>query len=371
MNIDFHYGVIYLVARHAGMAPADAQVVAHACQYVDDATTPGVLKFAEGECFERFASAHKLFDWHNTENSINRLVWVPFHFLPGNQGATIEERSICRKNSDIAKAMVRHALAHPDADNALHRLGVTLHVYVDTWAHQGFSGLESDCNKVTALEGDDYDQATWLRTLGYQLGIRPHWLRQIAQFLGFVGDNLAADVVNEISRLGHGAALHFPDMPYADWRYTNARGEAIHRVNLPDYMEAAERACQVVRAFIARSEEFEVQAGLAPDFAADLQTLLGTNKDHDADRRFNTFCARVAQGALRAVKEPLPPYIAKGAGSWKHQATGISDDDDGTAQPAWSAAFEDSHYRKFHDAIKEHRFVVTQEILPDNGLRLV
>jgi len=36
----------------------------------------------------------------------------------------------------------------------------------------------------------------------------------------------------------------------------------------------------------------------------------------------------------------------------------------------WSEAFEQSDYRKFHDAIKEHRFVVTQIILPKHGVRL-
>ncbi len=80
MNIDFHYGVVYIVARVGGMTPDQALTVAHACQYVDDATTPGILRFQGGETFERFATAHKTFDYANTENDQNRLVWAPFHF---------------------------------------------------------------------------------------------------------------------------------------------------------------------------------------------------------------------------------------------------------------------------------------------------
>lgn len=38
MNTDFHYGVIYVMSRLAGMCLKDAQTVAHSCQYVDDAT---------------------------------------------------------------------------------------------------------------------------------------------------------------------------------------------------------------------------------------------------------------------------------------------------------------------------------------------
>ncbi|MBC7858604.1 MAG: hypothetical protein H7Z39_07435 [Burkholderiaceae bacterium] len=60
MNIDFHYGVTYVVARLAGMNPTDAQIVAHASQYVDNATTSGILKFSGGETYERFASASQI-----------------------------------------------------------------------------------------------------------------------------------------------------------------------------------------------------------------------------------------------------------------------------------------------------------------------
>ena len=75
MNIDFHYGVVYIAARIGGMAAGEAITVAHACQYVDDATTSGILRFSGGETFERFATAHKLFDYTNAENDQNRLVW--------------------------------------------------------------------------------------------------------------------------------------------------------------------------------------------------------------------------------------------------------------------------------------------------------
>lgn len=57
MNIDFHYGVVYATARLGGLLSADALTVAHACQYVDDSTTLGLLDFVDGEMFERFPTA--------------------------------------------------------------------------------------------------------------------------------------------------------------------------------------------------------------------------------------------------------------------------------------------------------------------------
>jgi hypothetical protein len=132
MNIDFHYGVVYVAARIGGMTPSNALTVAHACQYVDDATTSGILRFKGGETFERFATAYKLFDYSNTENDLNRLVWTPFHFLPAAKGETLQEKAVCRPDSEVAREVVRRAIGQRDTETGLHRLGVTFHTYVDT-----------------------------------------------------------------------------------------------------------------------------------------------------------------------------------------------------------------------------------------------
>ncbi|MGH8780882.1 DUF6765 family protein [Paraburkholderia sp.] len=357
MNIDFHYGVVYAIARLGGMDVDEAQTVAHACQYVDDATTEGLLRFAGGETFERIASAHEMIDYRNEDDDENRRIWVPFHFLPGAQGDTLDKRAVCRPNSDVAKLMVRHALGAHDAYNALHRLGVTLHVYVDTWAHQGFSGIESDYNRITHLEGDDYDHHTWRGKLN----------RMLVKF----GLDVASVSIDLVSGQGHGAALHFPDMPWVKWRYQcRATHDFVERDNLPAYIEAADMTCKVVQAFKARTQEFETQPGLSADVKTALRTLLGESRSHNPDERLERVSSAIAAGEIPGLMEALPAYIPKGPDSWKHLATGITVKDDGNVAPVWSQHFEDSDYRKFHDATKEHRFVVIQQILPTFGLRL-
>ena len=97
MNKDFHYGIIYVVARFAGMTTVQAQVVAHACQYVDDATTDGPLKFREQQSFDRFASAHEMLDYRNAHQDMDERVWAPFHFLPACEGATLDEQVVGRR----------------------------------------------------------------------------------------------------------------------------------------------------------------------------------------------------------------------------------------------------------------------------------
>ncbi|WP_308112590.1 MULTISPECIES: DUF6765 family protein [Paraburkholderia] len=356
MNIDFHYGVVYIVARTGGMAPAEALTVAHACQYVDDATTSGILRFAGGETFERFATAHKLFDYTNTEDDQNRLVWTPFHFLPAGEGETLEEKAVCRPDSAVAREVVRRAIRQRGTDTALHRLGVTLHAYVDTWAHQGFAGIESPMNRVHMLEAEDCT--------------REGWLARLTRATRHLVQHVEEDVLTLALPVGHGAALHYPDQPWAKWHYIDGRNERVKRHNLPEFMQAAEMTCRAVRAYVAGREDFESQPGLPEDVKAALTKLLDTNRNLDDNKRLQIICEALKTDAIPGLSESIPDYVAKGLGSWKYKATGLQSDDDSGDRPRWSDVFEKSDYRRFHDAVKEHRFVITQEILPTRGLRI-
>lgn len=360
MNIDFHYGVIFVVGRLAGLSPREAETVAHACQYIDDATIHGILDFKDGETFERFASAHVMYDFQNASNlgnDGNRLVWAPFHFLPAGEGLTLEDKAVCRPDSAIARDVVRAAIrAGLDGDdNALHRLGVTLHTYVDTWAHQGFSGIDSDYNRVKTLTSEDNDHHGWMQDL--------------LAASGHVIEGVESHLLSKLLPLGHGAALTYPDRPWAKWSYENGFGHKVQRDNLPQYVEAAHMAHRAIRGFIDGKTDFENQEGLKPEAERAMDKLFGSLRDTDGHVRLQSWSQSIARGDFGAVG-PLPVYLAKGVGSWKYIATGIAGDDDGDTPPQWTREFEDSDYRKFHDAVKEHRFEVTQRILPKHNVRL-
>ncbi|MEC5404387.1 DUF6765 family protein [Paraburkholderia sp. MPAMCS5] len=356
MNIDFHYGVVYIIARVGGMIPSQALTVAHACQYVDDATTSGILRFEGGETFERFATAHKSFDYANTENDQNRLVWAPFHFLPAGEGETLEEKAVCRADSAVAREVVRRAIRQRDAQTGLHRLGVTLHTYVDTWAHQGFAGIESPGNRVHLLEAQDCTRKGWFANLTLAM---QHLVQHVEE-----------DVLTLALPVGHGAALHYPDQPWARWHYIDGRNMFIQRYNLPEFVQAAEMACRAVRAYVSGREDFENEEGMPGNVKDALTELLDTNRIMDDNRRLRAICEVVESGGIPSLKEPIPDYVPKGVGSWKYKATGLRSEDDTGDKPLWTDAFEKSDYRLFHDAVKEHRFVTTQEILPAYGLRI-
>ena len=59
VNIDFHHGTTYVLARLAGFSQAEARTVAHASQYVDDAVSTGAVTFTNGAMYARISSAHE------------------------------------------------------------------------------------------------------------------------------------------------------------------------------------------------------------------------------------------------------------------------------------------------------------------------
>lgn len=161
MEKDFHLALTYVVARLAGFGHGEAQIVASSSQYVDDAVNQGTVRFRSGEEYRRISSAHENLNPRIFFASAERSVWVPFHFLPAAE-VTAEEgssddhafydRIICRPNNAPAREMLRSCIARQDRPYALHRLGITAHVFIDTWAHQGFAGVKHRINRATRIK---------------------------------------------------------------------------------------------------------------------------------------------------------------------------------------------------------------------------
>ncbi len=366
LNIDFHYGVVYVLARLANVPPAQAQTIAHACQYVDDATTDGTLNFSTGEAFERFATAHVMVDYHTLNRRDDSTVWVPFHFFPGGQGVTLDERAVCRPNSAPVQEMVQAALQAKGRPNGAHRLGIALHTYVDTWAHQNFAGIPSAANAVSHLKDDTAPQQGFVEEVK---GLFGHLEATVVDGLFDATRKWSGGAL-----VGHGAALTFPDLPYARWSYVDGHGIPVSRNNLPDFLAAADHAYSMLCAWQAGSVSIDPALVLPAATRSALQTLLSTNRSTDADARLAAIAAALARGDIPGLKESLPAYIGKGIGSWKHLATGIeaADDQYGVASaPPYRALFETSDYRHFHAAVKEARLIITEEILPRHNVRLL
>src|ERR1700682_1049187 len=147
MQTDMHYYGTYALARAAGLIPDVAWIIATAAEFVDDSNEVQ-MTLSDGCFLQAKATAHHSENIKNIDKLDQREIWVPFHFLPGNQGESYEERLVCVTDSAIAQEMVQHNLENPDNAPAIELIGITAHVYADTFAHYGISGISSRLNRV-------------------------------------------------------------------------------------------------------------------------------------------------------------------------------------------------------------------------------
>jgi hypothetical protein len=355
MQIDFHHGVTYVVARHAGLSRQQAATVAHSAQYVDDATNDGEIAFQDGALYRRMATAHRMIDYRNALELANHLVWIPFHFLPGNGGlpagrnpkGSFIEKLICRPNSPVTQDMAAACILDRDKPYGLHRLGITAHVFVDTWAHQGFAGTGHRVNRVRDLRDGD----------GQKDG----------DLIGRVVDYFGGLVQDKIPELGHGQALSNPDKPYAVWSYTDGLKRRILRDNPTDFTEAADQLCRVFRRYLRGEPRARVR-GLDPAVKRTIAGMLRQLADPDGEARHKAWLAAIRRDAFGFGAENLR-YIAKGKGSWKHKALGtLRETDRDKERFPFKRSFLTSDWKMFHDGAKAHRRAVVDDVLPRYGI---
>lgn len=361
MQIDFHLCVTYVVSRIAGFGHREAETVAHCAQYVDDATNSGTIIFDNGAMYSRTSSAHKILDYKNFNELANRHVWIPFHFLPGNNGkkagenpdGTFIEKLICRPGSFVAKDMINACIRGCNALYGLHRLGITLHVYADTWAHQGFAGVIHKVNAVKKLDDDD--------------NIDPSFGAKLKNFFGDLFDDISGEFVGGVLPLGHGAALSLPDRPYLKWTYKDSRGNTVLRDNPVEFLEAAHEMCMAVQRFRAGNPDADVP-GLAGADRDRIMRMMMDIKDENGETRCKKWLDALKEGFFGFPPVTLG-YIPKGAGSWKYQAIGTDKEIEVEDEKfPYSPSFLGSDWKLFHDALMAHRFSIINEILPKYGI---
>lgn len=351
MQIDFHHATTYVVARDAGFKHEDADTIAYAAQYVDDATSTGTIYFNNGAVFNRISSAHKMLDIRNTEELANHYVWMAFHFLPGNSGhpagqnpdGSFIDKIVCTPNSLIAQEMVRDAIEEKNRAYGLHRLGITMHVYADTWAHQGFAGVLHEINEVDDAEETD------------NCGVFEKGLAGILR-----------DMVDDvIPPLGHGRAQTFPDMPFLKWKYKNGHGTQIQRDNTTDFLAAADHMCIAMKRYIAGNPDAKV-TGLSDVTRQQIENMFTTTLLEDGEKRHQEWLKAIRNGVFTVCgRVDIDDYFARGSDSWKADALGVSGD---LPKYPYKKDFLTKSWKLFHDAIQAHRFNVVYNILPKYGI---
>ena len=171
MNIEFHYYLVYFLSLRAGFTHDDAYTIACSSQLVDS----NILTYHLDTGRETYITQPtQNYGWW--DKSFPNLVYLPFHFFPGNnQGSqTIrKDKKInplnCTANSSLVKELLISALKTRN----LYRVGIGLHTFADSYAHQNFSGILEDWNKIAdnnvipsighaqVLQKPDFFHLTW------------------------------------------------------------------------------------------------------------------------------------------------------------------------------------------------------------------
>jgi len=345
MQIDFHHAVTYVAARLAGFAHEKADIIAYAAQYVDDATCDGIIRFDNRAIYKRISSSHKAIDFENFDPVEDLVVWMPFHFLPGNgvadPGDTTADsfihKLVCVPDSQIARDMLDSAFEDKNKRYALHRLGIAMHVYADTWAHQGFAGVLHQINELS-----DFKEIG--NTNVFEGGLK--WF--INRFLQ-----------KSVPPLGHAKANVFPDMPFLSWSYRDGHGKPVERNNTEEFCKAANALCKVMQRYQGQNE-----TGIKKEDMDTIRGLFLSLKQQEGTERHDEWIKAIAGGKF-SFGAATVSYAEDGKNSWKAQALGSSRD---LPEYPYDDSFLTSNWKLFHDALQLHRITVSHDILPKYGI---
>jgi hypothetical protein len=170
MDINFHYYAVKAVAIRAGFSEPEAQIIASYSQFVDDFDESGYVILDNVPIWARHLSIQKpdgsywfrqvttgFNSWFDMAalalESNQKWIVTPFHFFPKAPLNTLPNRADlrvvpARMDADsLLRDMLVAARAGFLAGGAgersvyLLRIGVLLHIFADTYAHQRFSGF--------------------------------------------------------------------------------------------------------------------------------------------------------------------------------------------------------------------------------------
>lgn len=235
MQRDFHYCTIKVLTQKAGFSPDEAQIIAYASEYVDDATdhlrfrVSGNLEIDhpryDGEYFDPICTAHKGLQFVKSLNkTVQRKIYIPFHFIPSAEQSKQNNYDFCTRPGDyLARLLVLDSKKNIEQARAQERLkslialGIALHSFADSYSHQRFSGrhnpFDNDIENIKRYENGKWKALSLFADYEYNL----------------------------LPSVGHAEALSLPDLPYLRWQYLHeATNEIVLRDNTTIFSEAAE-----------------------------------------------------------------------------------------------------------------------------------
>lgn len=300
MQQDMHYYGTYAMARAAGVKDDVARAIATAAEYVDDSDYVSVT-LTDGKQINAVPTAHHPSAVKANVDTIDqRRTWVPFHFIPGNDGANFEERLVCRTDSTIAREMVAHNISLAKEPYGALLAGITAHVYADTFSHYGFLGLSSELNLVNNT------------TIKLEVNDRNVFDYITRKATDFAGKYLKGDF-HKLVRLGHGSVATYPDRPFLHWSFkyeTNGRDSGARR-NQETFLQACHMLHDMFTRFANQFRDGFYDAASRREFDAISGTVSRVLAvEADMEGRIAAWQEAVVAGEIynNPTRRPIPEY---------------------------------------------------------------
>jgi hypothetical protein len=346
MQKDFHFYSIYVLCRCNGMSPEHSKRVAYASQHTDDAKYDHALNFENGGRFQQFLSAHKFIHPDVFSLDTQYQIYVPFHFIPGNQGERFQERMVCRQNSEIAQRMIREVANLKDRPYQLHRLGIALHVYADTWSHQDFSGLQTELNDIEDIDVLNEDRAGIAKVF-------KDFFRDITESL--------------IPQVGHAETATLPDEPYREWSFYHVyQKRVMHRKNWLLCQDASKAIYKEIKHFLAQNPGYRAEKSIPWGDIKSVITKLFKQKG-DLEERCSNWAEGINESSFGFECQLIEKDLSYNDREWFKAAVEVEKTDGGEKYYR-KDTFHLSDWKYFHDAASSHRFFVLKESLSPQGI---
>lgn len=347
MQIDFHFYTIYSLARASGFNPENSHIIAYSSQHTDDAKYEHALEFENGGRFQQVLTAHKFLDINALTKPTCYKIWLPFHFVPGNSGSDFYERMTTRSNSIIAQRIIDDFLSSPLKPYSLHRLGIILHFYADTWSHQNFIGLMRD----------NMNDVRKMKIKGEKKG-----------FIEALIKKLKKNILEYAApKLGHAQAGTIPDEPYRNWEYEDYKDKYFNISNQERALDAAQNCYMVLLKFLKKFPNFS-SADPIPwhNMVEKLNSLFDIAGD--IEHRTTEWLTVISNSGLGFEPVGKDINLNYDDREWFKVAVEVIKAEDESDSYKRKPGFENSNWKYFHDAAAYHRFCVLHEILPEYGI---
>lgn len=266
MDIVFHYFAVKTMALKAGFSESDAQIIAQSSQMVDDFDFTGYWRCNNVPDYiakhpEKYDLCVALGFFNPAQTGFlcdglmgytdyvnllferfQKFTCSPFHFIPQHRDPddpiVKEYRVVPAELNDgsiisdlLEEAMEQYQAARspatPHPKQALMRIGILLHIFADTVAHQMFSGFNANVNLVELVEVTNNDTGDD-ETEKYRTRVQRFLKRSMDWAPKFT------------PAIGHMMLEHIPDFTHLSFKM-NYNGGEYCRDNTEQFIEMAKQ----------------------------------------------------------------------------------------------------------------------------------